>query len=499
MSFRVLTALFGHESNAFSAMPTTHANFKDYLFALGDDIPAAIRGARIEPAGVEEAAAKFDWNLVRTVAAWATPSGPVADDAWQVASQAILNAARDQGPFDGALICLHGAMATVHDPDGEGVLLEALRKILGPDVPIAITLDLHANVTTRMADNADIVCAYRTYPHIDQVATAWRAANILQRTMAGEIKPTAAIARRAMLTGLDDGRTTTDNPMTTLLARAEKIEQDDAAVLEISVHAGFSPANLDEAGPSVVVTTDNNAEQAQSLAESFMDYAWDTREFDSNRYLTAEQTIEAVRQLRADSAAPAGPIVIADYSDNPGSGAYGDSTFLLSALIAAGIDKACVGTIYDPQAASELIAAGEGAQATVSLGGKIDPTFGPPITLTGTVVRITDGTYVAQGPRWKGVTHRLGPTAVFAVDGVEIIVVSNRVQLTELEAFTHAGIDPAQRAVVVVKSMQHFRAAFAPIARETLICDAGALSSKDLSRLPYTRLRRPIFPLDEMA
>ncbi|MEZ5726567.1 MAG: M81 family metallopeptidase [Burkholderiaceae bacterium] len=495
MSFRVLTALFGHESNSFSRLPTRRQNFADYLLAFGDDIPAALAGARIEPAGVEEAAQRHGWELVRSVAAWATPSGPVARDAWDAAVDAILETARSQGPFDGVLINLHGAMATEMDPDGEGALLEALRAVIGPDVPVAITLDLHANVTDRMMRHADIVCAYRTYPHVDQVATARRAAEVLQRTMAGEVKPRCVHARRPMLTGLDHGRTTTDNAMTRLLARAAEIEQTDHGVLLVSIQAGFWPADLDQAGPTVCVTGDGDDPRFRAIAESFMDEAWATRHHDSNTYLSADETVAAVRAALAQGTGR-GPIVVADYSDHPGSGAYGVSTFLLKALLDAGIRNACLGTLCDPDAAAKLVAAGEGAEVALEIGGRIDPRFGPPLPVQGTVTRVTDGVYVAQGPRWKGVTHRLGPTAVLKVGGMEIVVVSNRVQLTEIEAFTQAGIDPRERDVVVVKSMQHFRAAFEPIARAVLICDAGALSSNDLSRLPFTRLRRPIFPLE---
>ncbi|MGC1440820.1 MAG: M81 family metallopeptidase [Burkholderiaceae bacterium] len=505
MAFRVLTALFGHESNAFARLPATRQNFADYLLAFGDDIPAAISGATIEPSGVEQAAKDYQWDLVRTVVAWATPSGPVADDAWRAASEAILNAARDQGPFDGALICLHGAMATVHSPDGEGDLLQALRKLLGPTVPVAITLDLHANLTTRMLASVDIVTAYRTYPHIDQVATAQRAAAVLQRTMLGEVQPVCHLARRDMLIGLDHGRTTVANPMTKLLKRADELEQSDNQVLVVSIQSGFSPADLAEAGPSVCVTTDNAADHGQAIADEFMAYAWETRHCDSNNYLNTAETVTALRDLLQqaptdgsidDGPIADGPIVVADYSDNPGSGSYGDSTYLLSALLDAGFTNASFGTLCDPEAAAELAGKLIGSTHTITIGGKVDPRFGPPITVTGVVTRVTDGTYVAQSPRWKGVTHRLGTTVVFTVGGMEIIIASNRIQLTELEAFTHAGIDPRKRSIVVVKSMQHFRAGFAPIASHILICDAGALSSNDISQLPYTRLRRPVFPLD---
>ncbi len=493
MSFKVLTGLFGHESNAFSKLPTTRANFEDYLLAFSDDIPAAIDGARIEPTGVEEAAVNHGWELVRSVVAWATPSGPVDREAWDVCTGAILDAAHTQGPYDGVLLNLHGAMASVDHDDAEGELLAQLRKIIGPDIPVAVTLDLHANVTETMTRHANIVCAYRTYPHIDQVETAHRAAAILDRAMRGDIAPKAVTARRAMIEGLDDGRTTTDNPMTQALSRAEELEGTDGIEL-ISLHAGFTPADLAEAGPSVTVTGNGRDPELLAIAEDFMDFAWETRHFDSNTYLDVAQTVAEINRLRRSPGD--GPIVVADFSDNPGSGAYGDSTFLLNGLLDAGIDDACFGTICDADAAKQLVDAGVGEQMTLELGGKIDPNFGPPITITGTVQAVTDGTYVALGPRWRGVTHHLGPTAVVRVGGMDIVVASNRLQLTEIEAFTHAAIDPAIKSVVVVKSMQHFRAAFEPIARAVLICDAGALSSKDITKLPFTKLRRPIFPLD---
>lgn len=492
MGFRVLTGLFGHESNAFSKLPTTLSHFENYLLAFGDDVPGAIKGARIEPTGVEEAADIYDWELVRSIVAWATPSGPVARDAWERGLAAILNAASGEN-LDGVLLNLHGAMATVDHEDAEGVLLRELRQVIGAEIPVAITLDLHANVTELMTEHADIICAYRTYPHIDQVATSLRAAAVLDRTMKGEVTPTVVTVRRDTIEGLDDGRTTTDNPMTTLLARAEELETKDDDVLLVSIHAGFTPADLAEAGPTVTVTGSGDNAKFKQIADDYMDYAWETRHFDSNTYLSVEETIAEINRILPDAG---GPIVVADFSDNPGSGAYGDSTFLLKGLLDADIKDACFGTICDPKAAAALVAVGEGNNATVSLGGKVDPTFGPPIKVTGTVTKVTDGTYLALGPRWRGVTHHLGPTAVLQSGGMEIVVASNRLQLTEVEAFTHADIDPQERKVVVVKSMQHFRAAFEPLASKVLICDSGALSSKDISKLPFTKLRRPIYPLD---
>ena len=493
MAHRVLTGLFGHETNTFSQLPTTLSHFESYLLAHGDDIPAAVEGSVIEPAGVEQAAERYGWELVRSVVAWTTPSGRVTRDAWDACLGNILETAAGAGPLDGALISLHGAMATEDFDDAEGELLEQLRAVVGPDIPIAITLDLHANVTARMAEHANIISAYRTYPHIDQIGAAERAAAVLERAMAGEIKPVSHIARRPQLIGLDSGRTTTDNPMTELLARAETLEQQDPDVFLVSIQAGFPPADMTETGPSVVVCGDGQNDRFQQIAESYMDFAWETRHFDSNEYLSVAQAMDRVPGLLAEKG---GPIVIADSSDNPGSGAYGDSTNLLAGMIEAGLKNAAFATICDAAAAAQLVAAGKGATVSVSLGGKVDPTYGPPLDLTGEVVTVTDGSYLALGPRWGGTVQHLGPTAVYRVGGVDIIVASQRLQVTELETLTHAGIEPRDKDVVAVKSIHHFRAAYAPIAADILIVDSGALATKDWHKLPYKNLRRPIFPLD---
>ncbi len=496
MARTVLTGMFAHETNTFSRLPTDLANFRDYMLLFGDDVAPGIATTRTELVGVEEAARAYGWDLVPTVAAWATPSGPVAREVWDACTGRILGAIEETVGIDGILLALHGAMVTVDHDDGEGELLAQIRERVGPDLPIAITLDLHANVTDRMARHASIISAYRTYPHTDQVATALRAAAVLERAMAGTARPKTVIARRPMLTGLDDGRTTTANPMTELLARADQLEQSDDGVLVISVHAGFTAGDMEQAGPSVSVTGDGDDPRFAAIAEGFMDHAWETRQFDSNTYLGVDAAMDAARALLADKAGAGKPIVIADFSDNPGSGAYGDATGLLRGMIDTGLENTALAALCDPEAAATLTAAGEGAEVTLDVGGKVDAAYGPPLRLTGTVRRITDGTYVAQGPRWKGVTQNLGPTAVLRVGGVDVVISTNRVQCTELETFTHAGIDPRALDVVAVKSMHHFRAAFEPIARKVLVADSGALASRDYGRLPYGKVRRPIYPLD---
>ncbi len=498
MTNRVLTGFIFHETATFSRRPTTLDDFRNNLLVFGDAIAEQTAGSNLEPAGFLKAAAKYDWQLIHTVAATATPSGPVTRDAWQICAGELLKvASAHTSKIDGVLLGLHGAMATEDDFDAEGLLLEKLRHILGPDIPIAATLDLHANVTDRMVANVDILCAYRTYPHVDQIPTVLRAADILDRAMKGRVHPKTLVARRAMVTGLDHGRTTVTNPMTELLAEAETLEDQNDKLLTISICAGFRLTDLEQAGPSVTITSDDEDLSYAVMADHFMDYAWEQRHFDSNSYLTVDACMaETTALLTADRNAPAGPIVIADHADNPGAGAYGDSTFLLKGMLDAGLDNAAFATLYDPKAAQQLAAAGEGANLSLFIGGKTDPQYGPPLFVSGRVQAITDGQYLATGPYAKGIRQNLGLTIVFRVGGIDILIVSNCVQVTELETFSHAGIDVTQKDVIAVKSMQHFRAAYEPVARQVLIVDCGALASEDISKRPYQNLRRPIYPLD---
>ena len=499
MTDNILTGFISHETATFSQRSTTMADFQNSTFILGNEIPEQMQNSNMEPAGFIKAAEIYDWQLIHTVAAVATPSGPVTQDAWDVCSGAILDAARaHKYKINGVLLGLHGAMAIESDFDAEGQLLENLRHILGSNIPIAATLDLHANVTDRMVENSDILSAYRTHPHVDQIATVMRAAKLLYQTLRGLIHPITIIARRAMVTGLDYGRTTATSPMTELLAQADILEAQDPKLLTISLCAGFRLTDIEQAGPSVTITSNGGNLEYTLMADHFMNYAWKNRHFDSNTYLTTDQCMTKV-QFLLDEKKPSqklGPIVIADHADNPGSGAYGDSTYLLKSMLDAKLTNAAFGTLYDPIAAQTLAQAGVGAEVSLFIGGKTDPRFGPPIFVTGRVLEITDGRYQALGPYVKGSWQNLGQSVVLHIAGIDVLIASNCIQTTEIETFSHANINVFDKTVVTVKSKQHFRAAFEPIARTVLIVDCGALSTNDLSTIPYKNLRRPIYPLD---
>jgi microcystin degradation protein MlrC len=480
-----------HETNTFSRVPTDMAMIRRRDFHLENEIPVAFRGTHSAFGATFEAADKFGWTLVHPISANPNPSGTVTDAAFETITGMILDAIDANGPIDGALLHLHGAMVSDSHEDAEGEFLAQLRRRLGPDVPVVVTLDLHANVTPAMADNANALIAYRTYPHIDQYERAWQGAELLERAMRGEVRPRTVIARRPMLYGLDHGRTQR-GPMAELIARGEAIENSGEALV-VSICAGFSHANIYDVGPSVTVTVDGGTPRGQAIADEFMDHAWATRDFTTVKLLPVAEAVVLARRGKPGER----PLVVADYTDNPGGGGYGDATAFLRGLVEAGVDSVAFHAICDPEAVEQGMRAGIGARMTLALGGKTDPAMGGgPLALHGEIVCLTTGRFIAYGPMGGGVERNYGPSMVFRVGGIDIVVITNNGQATDLAQFTSLGVDPPRYRTVAVKSMQHFRAAFEPIAREIVLVDTGALCSEIYTPELFTRVRRPIWPLD---
>ncbi|SCY82327.1 M81 family metallopeptidase [Microvirga guangxiensis] len=485
---RVLVAEFMHETNTFSVQVTDENAFRNSCYYLDNDIPGAFTGTRTSMGAAFEAAEKFGWAMLHPIVTSANPSGRVTDDFFDHVSDQIIDACDG---VDGILLHLHGSMSTQSHDDGEGELLSRIRARVGDATPIMAVLDLHATLTQKMADNSNALISYRTYPHIDQYERTWQAAELLEKAMRGEATPKVAVSRRPILYALDGGRTTSP-PMMELLRRGDRIEAEGQA-LAVSIQAGFSSADVQDIGPSVAVTG-NDLVSAQAIADELMDYVWEQRTFSSIRFTPLSEAIEKAKagEGKADK-----PLIIADYSDNPGSGAYGDATRLLKAVLDADLQNVGFHAICDPEAALQAQAAGVGNEVTLMLGGKVDPSMGGgPIEVTAQVVSLTDGSFIAYGPMGGGARRNYGLSALLRIGGVEIIVISYNGQATDLGQFTSLGVDPTRKSTIIVKSMQHFRAAFEPIAREVIEVDTGALSTRNFMERPYKNIRRPIWPLD---
>ena len=490
MSFRVLVAEFLHETNTFNVRKTGLSAFEASLFLVGDDTIAPLEGTNTGIAGCLDCAREYGWDMTHTVTAHAGPSGPVTTEAFDRVADLILDAAREN-QFDGFLLPLHGAMVPEFCEDGEGELLQRLRRVIGPDLPVAITLDLHANVTRKMCELAQIIVSYKTYPHIDMREAARHAGSILQRTMAGEISPRTLRAHRPMLVEANGGRTDV-GPMIDRLEKA-RVYESEPDVFAVSINAGFEGSDIAEIGPTVLVTCEGDSAPHQAFAEGIADDIWNRRAEVINTYYTVAQAAG----IAADFVCHGAPLIIADYADNPGGGAYGDSTDLLGALLTRGVSNSCFGPLVDVEAARHLHEHREGEAITIDIGGKTDPRFGGgPLTVTGEIVYLGDGVCIGDGPMKNGQRMNFGPTCVLRVDGIDVLVVTEPVQMYDQQQFRAFGIDPGAKAVVGLKSMQHFRAAFEPMAEKVIVCDSGALCTQDVTKLPYRNVLRPLYPLD---
>jgi microcystin degradation protein MlrC len=496
-TFTVLTAEMLHETNTFCALPTTLATFAERGLLYGDAAIVARQDNNTELGGFLEAARSHDWKVIHTISAHAQPGGPVTRDAFEQLTAPIVAAAlANKDQIDGILLGLHGAMVTDFCEDGEGELLERLRVLLGLRVPIGITLDPHANVSRKMCDLANIIVSFKTYPHTDMRVAGRHAGDILHRAMTGEIHPRTLRVSRPMLEEVNGGRTDV-GPMVERLEKARHYEQKPD-VFAVSVNGGFANADIAEVGPSILVTAQGDLAAHARFASELADDMWTRRGDRLNQFNTVEQAASLCKAHVDKQPQGQGPIIVADYADNPGGGAYGDSTALLAALLAAGVDEACFGGMTDPQTVQQLFTYQPGDTVEIQLGGKTDSRFGgQPLALKATLKLLSDGDYVGSGAMIGGLKRSWGPTAVIQVEGIEILVVTHRAQILDLQQFKAFGIDPQKKRVVALKSMQHFRAAYEPIADEVIVCDSGALCTLDYTRLPFVKLPRPLFPFDQ--
>ena len=492
--YTVVYAEFMHETNSFSVRRTGELEFGQGHLYRDTQAVRAFEQTHTSAGAALAAAKRFGWRLHIPLAAEATPSGLVESVFFERCVGEIVDAIREQRP-QGVLLHLHGSMATETCNDGDGELLKRLRAVLGPSVPVVVVLDLHATVTQAMVDAVQALIAYRTYPHVDVAERTEQAADLLQAAMAGRIRPRVSLARPPLLYGCDGGRTDGNAPMNAILAQAVLVEQSGQA-LAVSIQAGFSSIDSADIGPSVAITTDDDETTGEVLCKRFCQLIWDTRDVLGIVFTPVREAV-----LRAKAGEHEGrPLILADFADNPGAGAYGDATALLQAMLEADLRNAIVYAIFDPDCVNAALAAGVGATLTLDVGGKTAPAQGGgPLRLSGRVDRVSDGRYQANGPMGGGVTRDDGPTAVLRVGGVAVVLASSNHQANDLAQISSLGLDPLAASTIALKSMNHFRAAFGPISRGIIEVDSGALCTRDFKARPYRRVRRPIYPLDPIG
>jgi len=489
---RILIAGYQHETNTFAP------SLADWsAFLTGENFPACVRGQamlaqlsglNLPVGGFIAAARRLGWQLVPSVWAGATPSSYVTRDAFERISAAVLedvDAALAQG-LDGIYLDLHGAAVAEQADDSEGELMARIRARVGPRVPLVASLDLHANVTQRMLSLADGLVAYRTYPHIDMADTGERAARLLSEHLCRGHKADTQALRLPFLIPLN-AQSTCMSPAREVYQALADIEAQTGCTLSFCM--GFPASDFEECGPMVW----GHGGAVQTAVQQLYERASEPRQWRPD-VLPAD---EAVRQALLLATQHRAPVVIADTQDNPGAGADSNTTGLLHALQRQGAGRqwpgqVALGLLYDPAAALSACKAGVGAVLDLSLG-KAVPTFtgqhsDPPLRGRFVVRTIGADECVLKGPMMTGVKVRIGPCACLEMEGLLIAVASGKMQMLDRELFRCVGIEPEQMKLLVVKSSNHFRADFAPIASRVLVAKAPGPMAADPGDLPWTKL-----------
>lgn len=490
---RIAVGGFSHETNTFAVKPTDYAEFEAEVVRSGEQV-REYKGTKTGVGGfVDAIEADPDLDPVYLMTSNAVPGGIVTSDAVARLTGPILEGIEREKP-DAVVLVLHGAMVTEDSDDGEGTLLSQVRAIIGPDVPLLATLDPHANVTPLMVESADALFPYDTYPHIDAWERSVEAVALLKRMLSGDAKPTVAFVRLPLISATVVEYTGAGLAQE-IIERAFTWEQEPG-VINVGVNWGFAYADTPNTSMTFVVTTNNDPELAQRIADDMATFTWERRDGFIPSALSVE---EAIKTAMAE---PLGPVILADVADNPGGGTPCDGTAILWGLLDLGAENAAIGPIADPEVVEIAFNAGIGKEISCELGGKTDDLHGFPIPVVAEVANLTDGHFVYEGPMRTGHTGWLGRAAVLQVLGrhgnvVDVLVTDRRFQAFDTAVFRSQGIEPTEKKIVAVKSSVHFRGAFTPIASRIIEVDTPGMLSIDLTKFDFKRLQRPIWPLDE--
>jgi len=479
----VLYAEFMHEVNSFSPILTTERDFRAMALRYGAEVAAAAPGEKTQLAGFLKAVEKSGAGAVKAVPVLQAKSmsgGPVDRAFYERIKKEILDAVKAADRVDGVYLSLHGAMGVDGIFDPEGDILVDLRTLLGPQVPVAVSFDLHANVTKRRVENTDIIVGYRTNPHRDHFDTGRRTGDLLVRTVLGRIDPVMRVNKMALLKG---GGMNVDflPPFRKIFSALKRMERKGGA-LSVS----FFPVHIwidePELGYSTVAITDGDPDRAAALADEISDMAWAVRDVPQPAGATPEEAVDLAR--KAGLARALGTVVFCDVSDAVGTGTPGESVWILKALLERGSDLVSYLSIRDEKAAALAWDRKVGDEVTLSVGGKIDLLYNRPLEYSGIV-------------EWKAETS-FGKTVIVRRDGIRLVISELPMASRTPKEFKSLGLDPWKADIVVVKNLFPFRYNFLLYNRKTVNVMSPGLSNTDVFGLKYRNIPRPIYPLDKV-
>jgi microcystin degradation protein MlrC len=479
---RVFSATLATETNTFAPMPTGLAGFKErgyykagqhpnhMSFFAGPLWAARLRGKRLS------------WTLIEGMVAGAQPSGTTTRAAYEALRDELLADLKAALPVDMVLLGLHGAMVADGYDDCEGDLLQRVRAIVGPKVVVGAELDPHHHLSEAMVKNADVLVAFKEYPHTDILERALELVDLCVAKHEGRIAPVASVVDCQMIVTMHTSR----DPARAFVDKIMALEGKDG-ILSISIAHGFAWGDVPDMGTKLLVYSDGDAAKGAALARKLADELIAMREALNVPYPGIDASLDEA--LAFDG----GPVVLADGADNPGGGAAGDSTFILKRILERGIGNACLGPLWDPIAARIAFEAGVGAQLRLRIGGKIGPLSGDPLDLQVTVKALQPDMFMTG---LSNTPTAMGDCALVEVNGVQIVLISVRNQAMGTDLFTNLGVDLGTKKIIVVKSSQHFYASFSKVAKKVVYVGAPGAVTLDLRTLPYRKIKRPKWPLD---
>jgi microcystin degradation protein MlrC len=478
---RVFTASLAVETNTFSPMLTgKEAFFERSHFPPGKHPDHPILTASplwiLRRVGKEKG-----WTVIEGLVTSAQPAGTIVRKVYEEFRDDILSQLKAAMPVDMVILGLHGAMVADGYDDCEGDILKRVRDIVGPKVVVSAELDPHCHLTDLMVSSADLLIAYKEFPHTDYLERAEELVAISEQIAKKKVKLTPAVYDCRMINSYPTSR----EPMRSYVDRISAMEGKNG-IVSISVAHCYPYADVADVGTKILVYTDNDPAKAAKLAKDLGQELIGLRDTVRPAFLSIDQALDK------GVAANSGPVVIAEPADNAGGGAPSDSTFVLKRMIERGIRDAAIAPIWDPIAVKQCFAAGAGGKFDLRFGGKMGPFSGTPVDGKVTVIKCVRNATQSQGSS----IHYLGDAAAIEVEGIAVILITNRQQAWGPDLFSNMGVDPTKRKIVVVKSTNHFFAEYSKIAADVLYMDGPGALPRDFKLVPYTKIRRPIWPLD---
>ena len=487
-ALRCAVASIVQETNTFSPVPATLDDFQAQGLWSGAEASERARGTNTEFAGALETVGAGGAMALPIVRAWAMSGGVLDDAAFAELRRRLVDGLREAAPVDGLVLCLHGALVTDSEPAADAALVDAARAALGVGVPIVVTHDLHANVTARIVDTADAVIGYHTYPHVDQAETGRRGAQLLLDRLRG--MPLGTVVTKRPMIVPAEGQAIADEPMRSLRALAD--EATAGPIVDVSLFPVQPWLDVPELGFAVTVTHTGDAAAARQVAERIADAAWRRR---ADFAPGLHDVVEAIQLVRRSESAR--PVLLVQSADSPTAGCTADNAAVIGALLQHGVGLSALATVVDSPAVAHCTAAGVGCAVDVVLGARLDPRWSVPVPVHGNVTALGDTPVTLTGDSMNGQQISMGRWATLDLGtGLTVLVTERPAPTFDPVGFRHAGLDPAEVRIVVVRSATLYRAGFRGLFDTSYVLDLPGASTPSLWTLPFTRAPRPLYPLD---